>query len=149
MFGAPMRTPSTLTRGVPPEAPALLERYPFEVREALAAIHETVRQMNVQAASKMKEYYDKTSMVQPFVAGDKVLLYRRMRKSGESLKLKALWEGPFTIITIINDCNARIERDEPPKDRMIVHMDRLALYPKELGSDGAWLNLVLTHLDEY
>ncbi|KAK3932025.1 Transposon Ty3-I Gag-Pol polyprotein [Frankliniella fusca] len=144
MFGAPMRTPSTLSQGIPPEVPQMRRDYPYAVREVLAEIHETVRSMNLQAATKMKSYYDRTAMVQPFVAGDKVLLYRRQRKSGESLKLKALWEGPFVIITIINDCNARIERIDPPKDRMIVHMDRLALYPRTEDSEGAWLNLVLS-----
>ncbi|KAK3919208.1 Transposon Ty3-G Gag-Pol polyprotein [Frankliniella fusca] len=73
-----------------------------------------------QAATKMKEYYDQTAMVQPFVVGDKVLLYPNARKSGESLKLKALWEGPFKIVSILNDCNARIERDDPPRKRLIL-----------------------------
>ncbi|KAK3918335.1 Transposon Ty3-G Gag-Pol polyprotein [Frankliniella fusca] len=111
-------------------------------REALAQIHDTVRMMNSQAATKMKEYYDRTAMVQPFVVGDKVLLYRKARKSGESLKLKALWEGPFKIVSILNDCNARIERDDPPRERLIVHMDRLAPYPKTEDSQGAWLNFL-------
>ncbi|KAK3918320.1 Retrovirus-related Pol polyprotein from transposon 412 [Frankliniella fusca] len=141
LFGAPMRTPSTLTQGIPPQA-KLLESYPYEVREALGQIHDAVRTMNSQAATKMKEYYDKTAMIQPFVVGDKALLYRKVRKSGESLKLKALWEGPFKIIGILNDCNARIERIDPPKERLIVHMDRLAPYPKTDDSPGAWLNFL-------
>ncbi|KAK3920889.1 Retrovirus-related Pol polyprotein from transposon 412 [Frankliniella fusca] len=141
LFGAPMRTPSTLTQGIPPYSRPL-ESYPYEVREALAQIHDTVRMMNSQAATKMKEYYDRTAMVQPFVVGDKVLLYRKARKSGESLKLKALWEGPFKIVSILNDCNARIERDDPPRERLIVHMDRLAPYPKTEDSQGAWLNFL-------
>ncbi|KAK3918278.1 Gag-Pol polyprotein [Frankliniella fusca] len=127
--------------GIPPYSRPL-ESYPYEVREALAQIHDTVRMMNSQAATKMKEYYDRTAMVQPFVVGDKVLLYRKARKSGESLKLKALWEGPFKIVSILNDCNARIERDDPPRERLIVHMDRLAPYPKTEDSQGAWLNFL-------
>ena len=142
MFGAKMKTPLTLSQGSPPWAGEVHTKV-AEVRERLAAIHELVRRRQEAAATKMKQYYDTTALLTPFKAGDKVFLYHPKRKKGISPKLASPWEGPYTITTIINDCNARVRSDTYPHKVYIVHMDRLAAYPSSKEeSMAAWLSYV-------
>jgi len=141
MFGAPMRTPLTLVRGPPPLLHPLNDEYPWAVRNALSKIHEEVRKIRAEAATKMKAYYDLTASLAPFQVGDQVFLYDKALKRGESPKLHVPWVGPYTVLTIINDCDARIQKIGKPSDVQIVHMDRLSKFPGNSNEGpGAWLN---------
>jgi hypothetical protein len=140
LFGAPMRTPLHLVREPPPQK-QLTEEYPWAIRNALAKVHEKVRKIRAEAATKMKQYYDLTASLAPFKPGDKVFLYMKAPKRGQNSSLHVPWVGPYTILSIINDCDARIQNDNKTKDIQIVHMDRLAPYPTTgVDSVGAWLN---------
>lgn len=152
MFGAPMRTPLHLLNGPAPEVPIFNEQYPWALRNALYKIQEEVRKIRGEAATKMKAYYDQNAGLAPFTPGDKVFLYNKALKSTEkSKKLHIQWNGPYTVLTIINDCDARIKNDVQPRDVQIVHMDRLAPFPVTgVDSVGAWLNYTGTEdSDEY
>jgi hypothetical protein len=148
MFGAPMRTPLEMGQGMPPNTKGPTTEYPYKVREILHSIHEVVREMSAKAANRMKDYYDKTAGLVFFKENDKVYLYHPRRKKGIAPKLTSPWEGPYTILNILNDCNARIQLDDPPFTRLIVHTDRLATYPnnnkdKQLSAvTAAWLTYV-------
>ncbi|KAK3917724.1 Transposon Tf2-9 polyprotein [Frankliniella fusca] len=144
MFGAPMRTPLDLDRGEPPRQEEMHKMYPFWVRRTMQDIHETVAHMSKKAAKRMKEYYDRTASLAPFKEGDKVYLYYPRRKKGISTKLLTRWEGPYVILNILNDCNARIKNLENNKV-VIVHIDRLAKCPegdenKHTDLTSAWLS---------
>ncbi|KAK3915960.1 Retrovirus-related Pol polyprotein from transposon 297 [Frankliniella fusca] len=143
MFGAPMRTPLDLDRGEPPRQEEMHKMYPFWVRRTMQDIHETVAHMSKKAAKRMKEYYDRTASLAPFKEGDKVYLYYPRRKKGISTKLLTRWEGPYVILNILNDCNARIKNLE--NKVVIVHIDRLAKCPegdenKHTDLTSAWLS---------
>lgn len=139
MFGAKMRTPLCSTREVPPHLPDVGD-FPLEVRSLLQKIHEEVRTLSGDAANKMKNYYDRTAGLAPFKVNDKVFLHNKVRKTGESDKLRKVWLGPFTVKTVLNDCIAKIQEDAKPSNVQIVHMDRLAPYPVQAEAFGAWLN---------
>ncbi|XP_034249687.1 uncharacterized protein LOC117650391 [Thrips palmi] len=142
MFGAPMRTPLHMDQGPPPVMPVMKDNYPWAVRNALCKIHEEVRKIRAEAAIKMKQYYDRNAGICPFNVGDKVFLYNKALKWYEACrKLHIEWTGPYTILTLINDCDARIQNDKEPSDIQVVHMDRLAPHPS-VGEEGvgAWLN---------
>jgi hypothetical protein len=56
-----------------------------------------------------------------------VWLYRPTHTKGKSPKLQSSWDGPYKVVTQINDVVYRIQRN--PKSRMmVVHLDRLASY---------------------
>ncbi|KAK3924606.1 Toxin RelE4 [Frankliniella fusca] len=129
MFGAPMRTPLDLERGEPPRQEEMHKMYPFWVRRTMQDIHETVAHMSKKAAKRVKEYYDRTASLAPFKEGDKVYLYYPRRKKGISTILLTRWEGPYMILNILNDCNARIKNLENNKV-VIVHIDRLVKCPE-------------------
>ncbi|KAK3931700.1 Gag-Pol polyprotein [Frankliniella fusca] len=146
MFGAAMRSPLDADRGSPPKNMDMHKLYPMWVRKTMQDIHEVVANMNKKAAKRMKAYYDRNATLSPFAEGDLVYLYYPRRVKGISAKLITRWEGPYRIINLINECNARIERVDNPSKRLIVHIDRLARCPEEetdvnKGDDmrNAWL----------
>jgi hypothetical protein len=46
---------------------------------------------------------------------------------GEIAKLQSSWEGPYKVVTRINDVVYRIQKN-PRSRMMVVHLDRLATY---------------------
>ncbi|KAK3924609.1 Ubiquitin-like protein ATG12 [Frankliniella fusca] len=116
-------------RGSPLQNEEMHKMYPFWVRKTMQDIHEVVAHMNKKAAKRMKAYYDRNATLSPFLEGDLVYLYYPRRVKGISAKLITRWEGPYRIINLINDCNARTERVDNPSKRLIVHIDRLARCP--------------------
>ena len=153
LFGRSMRVPLDLAHGIPREAlPARLEinSYPAKLRARLDKIHQLVRENTSQAVTRMKSHYDKYSSLVYFKPGDVVLFYNPRRKRGKSPKLYAAWEGPFVIVSLLNDCIARIEevptmeprpgRKRRKLRRLIVHVDRLASINNQMvDHKGQWL----------
>ncbi|KAK3920982.1 Retrovirus-related Pol polyprotein from transposon 412, partial [Frankliniella fusca] len=131
MFGAAMRSPLDAERGSPPKNVDMHKLYPMWVRKTMQDIHEVVADMNKKAAKRMKAYYDRNATLSPFLEGDLVYLYYPRRVTGISAKLTTRWEGPYKVVNLINDCNARIERVDNPSKKLIVHIDRLARCPAE------------------
>lgn len=66
--------------------------FPWQVRNILMKVHDSVRAMSHEAAQKMKLYYDRYASVAPFKEGDKVFLYDKARKTGEMQKLRRMLE---------------------------------------------------------
>ena len=129
MFGAPMRTPLDMVHGQFPMKISVTDDYPYKVRQILHRIHDLVRKMNHTAAIRMKQYYDRNASLSPLQPGDIVLLYTNRRQKCKTDKLSPRWEGPFTVLDIINDCNARIQGQDAPYDKSIVHIEKLMAYP--------------------
>jgi hypothetical protein len=74
----------------------------------------------------MKTRYDKLANCAGY-EGDWVWLYRPTCKKKKSPKLQSSWDGPYKIITRINDVVYRIQKT-PRSRMMVVHLDRLATY---------------------
>jgi hypothetical protein len=75
----------------------------------------------------MKMRYDKMANSAGYDVGDRVWLYRPIRAKGKSPKLQSSWQGPYKVVTWINDVVYRIQRN-PRSKMMVVHLDRLAPY---------------------
>jgi len=133
LFGNLMRMPIDLMRGEPPNHPPCLQAnkaykdYPLVLRQHLWKIHKDVRENIHISAQRMKENYDKTSNYIPFQENQKVWLFTPIRKKGQSPKLQTHWSGPWEIISILNDCVARIKNLQNNKLK-IVNVERLAPY---------------------
>lgn len=143
IFGAPMRTPLDLQRGLPPAGnpeTTSSENYPFWLRSALEEIHKFVREHSSQAAQRMKSYYDLHVSVSPCKNGDLVWFYHPVRSRGRSPKLDSPWEGPYKIIKVVNDTVAAIQMVHSPHTQRIVHLDKLASYVTPAHPiQAAWL----------
>jgi hypothetical protein len=57
-----------------------------------------------------------------------VWLYHSICTKGKSPKLHPWWEGPYGVITRINDMVYRIQRHPGMKMVVVVHLDQLAPY---------------------
>jgi hypothetical protein len=75
----------------------------------------------------MKTWYDILADSAGYQEGDRVWLYCPTRMKGKSLKLQSSWEGPYKIVTQINDVVYRIQKN-PRSRMMVVYLDWLALY---------------------
>jgi hypothetical protein len=93
------------------------------------------------ASDRMKTRYDKLANSAGYHEGGRVWLYRPTRTKGRSPKLQSSWDGPYKIVTRINDVLYRIQRN--PTSRMVVNLDRLASYQgvdrDELPLRGEWM----------
>jgi hypothetical protein len=74
-----------------------------------------------------KASYNRMVNSMGFQEGDQVWLYCPTETRGKSPKLQPSWEGPYNVITWINDVVYQIQQHL--KAKMIVeHLDRLAPY---------------------
>ncbi|KAJ8936894.1 hypothetical protein NQ318_010921 [Aromia moschata] len=95
------------------------------LRQRMDDIHERVRS-NIQGASdRMKETYDINANDGRYQPGNQVWLYNPQRRRGLSPKLQSSWEGPYEVVTRINDVVYRIQKMPRGKPR-VVHFNRLA-----------------------
>ncbi|KAJ8939567.1 hypothetical protein NQ318_014131, partial [Aromia moschata] len=99
--------------------------YVSTLRQRMDDIHERVGS-NIQGASdRMKETYDINANDGRYQPGNQVWLYNPQRRRGLSPKLQSSWEGPYEVVTRINDVVYRIQKLPRGKPR-VVHFNRLA-----------------------
>ncbi|KAJ8912333.1 hypothetical protein NQ315_005938 [Exocentrus adspersus] len=108
VFGAELRLPIDLISDRPKKEEGV-NNYISHLQDRLKLTHAEVRQ-------KMR-----------IEIGEKVWLYNPKRTKGKSPKLQKSWEGPYTVVTRLNDVVYRIQKN-PQAKMKIVHIDRLTLY---------------------
>jgi hypothetical protein len=110
---------------VPPDKKLPTTDYATDLVDHLHDIHNYARQHLKLASDRMKTRYDKLANSAVYHKGDIVWLYRPTRTKGKSPKLQSSWDGPYKVVTRMNDVVYRIQRN--PRSRMtVVHIDRLA-----------------------
>jgi hypothetical protein len=134
LFGHELRLPCDLSFGSPARVPKDVSSYVDELQEAMHSIHDLTRSHILVASDRMKTRYDLKANVAGFREGDLVWLFNRQRKKGRCPKLQPSWEGPFVILTRINDVVYRIQR-HPRAKMKVVHLDRLAPYAGDNGQN--------------
>ncbi|KAJ8936523.1 hypothetical protein NQ318_022611 [Aromia moschata] len=124
-MGRELRLPCDLKFGCTPGDDVAGEDYVSTLRQRMDDIHERVRS-NIQGASdRMKETYDINANDGRYQPGNQVWLYNPQRRRGLSPKLQSSWEGPYEVVTRINDVVYRIQKLPRGKPR-VVHFNRLA-----------------------
>ncbi|KAJ8957194.1 hypothetical protein NQ318_007756 [Aromia moschata] len=125
VMGRELRLPCDLKFGCTPGEDVAGEDYVSTLRQRMDDIHERVRS-NIQGASnRMKETYDINANDGRYQPGNQVWLYNPQRRRGLSPKLQSSWEGPYEVVTRINDVVYRIQKLPRGKPR-VVHFNRLA-----------------------
>ncbi|KAJ8940309.1 hypothetical protein NQ318_014382 [Aromia moschata] len=125
VMGRELRLPCDLKFGCTPGDDVAGEDYVSTLRQRMDDIHERVRS-NIQGASdRMKETYDINANDGRYQPGNQVWLYNPQRRRGLSPKLQNSWEGPYEVVTRINDVVYRIQKLPRGKPR-VVHFNRLA-----------------------
>ncbi|GFV78977.1 retrovirus-related Pol polyprotein from transposon 412 [Trichonephila clavipes] len=121
LFGRDLRLPCDLLFGRPPDTPSSPEEYVQNLQARFEDVHNLARERINLRTEKMKTRYDTKATGHQFKEGDKVWFYNPTRRKGLSPKLQSHWDGPYTILKIINDVvirirslNVRSERGKKP-----------------------------------
>ena len=126
-FGKELRLPVDLLTGRPPDDLHTMQDYVSEPRERMQDIYALVRENGLQSSKNMKTRYDRRANISGFEEGTLVWLHQQTRRKGKSPKLQTRWEGPYKVVTRINDVTYRIQR-QPRGALKVVRIDRLARY---------------------
>ena len=126
-FGRELRLPADLLTGIPPDAPHSVTDYANNLRNKMDDVHNHIREAAQHMSSRMKTRYDRKANIRGFEEDSLVWLHNPVRSKGKSPKLQSKWNGPYRVVTRINDVTYRIQKGTRgiPK---IVHVDRLAKY---------------------
>jgi hypothetical protein len=127
VFGRELRLPCDLMFGAPPDKEQSTTDYVADLVERLHDTHHYARRHLTVASDRMKARYDRLANSAGFQECERVWLYRSTRTRGRSPKLQSAWEGPYKVITRINDVVYRVQL-HPRSRMMVVHLDRLAPY---------------------
>ncbi|GFU05306.1 retrovirus-related Pol polyprotein from transposon 412 [Trichonephila clavipes] len=112
LFGRDLRLPCDLLFGRPPDTPSSPEEYVQNLQARFEDVHNLARERINLRTEKMKIRYDTKATGHQFKEGDKVWFYNPTRRKGLSPKLQSHWDGPYTILKIINDVVIRIRAAE-------------------------------------
>ncbi|GFS62188.1 retrovirus-related Pol polyprotein from transposon 412 [Trichonephila clavipes] len=110
LFGRDLRLPCDLLFGRPPDTPSSPEEYVQNLQARFEDVHNLARERINLRTEKMKTRYDTKATGHQFKEGDKVWFYNPTRRKGLSPKLQSHWDGPYTILKIINDAVIRIRK---------------------------------------
>ncbi|MBF2463460.1 hypothetical protein [Listeria welshimeri] len=90
-------------------------------------VHRMVRENNLKTSKRMKTRYDRNANTNGYEEGTLEWIHNPLPKKGKCPKLQARWEGPYTVVTRINDVTYRIKKGLRGKPK-VIHVDRLARY---------------------
>ena len=95
--------PCDLMLGALPDKEQSTTDYTAVLVERLYDNHNFARQHLKLVSDIIKTRYDQLANSAGLQVGDRVWLYCQNRRRGKSPKLQTCWEGPYLIITRIND----------------------------------------------
>ena len=126
MFGREIMLPLDLLVANPRAGKEYLnsETYAAEVYSRMQKAFEMAREHIKGEQKRQKHLYDAKLKGYPYNVGDKVWLYRPLRKVGLSPKLQSYWTGPYEVVKRISDAVYRI-KNMKTGFRIVVHFDRL------------------------
>jgi hypothetical protein len=79
------------------------------------------------ASQHLKTHYNRLANCAGYHEGEKVWLHRPTCTKGKLPKLQSSWEGPYKVVTWINDVVYRIQWNLRSRF-MVAHLDRLTAY---------------------
>ncbi|KAJ8915558.1 hypothetical protein NQ315_012442 [Exocentrus adspersus] len=98
------------------------------------SLNAEVRQKLKLESDRLKTRYDLRVNTGGFQVGE-VWLYNPKRTKGKSPKLQKSWEGPYIVVTRLNDVVYRILKN-PQAKMKIVHLGRLTPYQELHPNEG-------------
>lgn len=142
MFGREVRLPVDLMFSSPePETPSNPSEYALRLREGMETAYQEVRHYTQMQQCRQKEHYDLRADDQTYSSGDLVWLHCPAVPRGRSRKLHRPWQGPFRIVKSFSDVHYRVSKVSSPRQRLVVHFDRLKPYH---GNSPSTTDLQLT-----
>jgi len=125
LFGHEVRLPVEVMFGRQPNHQPEVSEYIRELRDTLEEVHEHARKHLQTAQKRQKDHYDQRIAGEQIEIGDRVFLHDPALKKGQTKKLHSPWQGPYIVITKIGDVTYRIQAEDNPRKRKVVHFNRL------------------------
>ena len=139
MFGREARLPIDLMFGPPPdEVVTSPNEYALDLRSRLEKAYHKVRSHLGLSQQRQKLLYDRRVVGAPYEENDLVWLHCPAVPGERSRKLHRPWHGPYKVVKAISDVVYRIQHLDPPRRRLVVHVDRLKPYrgPRRLSTSS-------------
>lgn len=109
--------------------------YVRDMTRSLTQAQRRVQDNIIREARRRRERQAAEVRQYSYRVGDRVWLYKPVRKVGRSPKLQPTWCGPYEVVTVLREGGTyRIRLTGKRKSRMVVHHDRLKLC--QLREDG-------------
>ncbi|KAK3743518.1 hypothetical protein QZH41_015906, partial [Actinostola sp. cb2023] len=146
MLGREAAMPVDLLMGHPPDdsrGTANRSEYAGKLLKRMETVHRFARQHLKHETERQKRYYDHRGVrCNHFNRGDAVWLHNPKRKKGRCPKLQNdVYEGPFLVISQLDDVTYRIQKGAKTKPK-VVHHNRLK--PYEGTNAPTWLDALPT-----
>ncbi len=125
MFGREVCLPIDVMYGTPCEQSSSTSEFSQSLRSRLDKSYSRVREHMKIAQQRQKTLYDHRKQGAPYNVGDRVWLHVSVVPRGASRKLHRPWKGPYKVVKIINDVVYRVQKEDTPRKRVVVHFDRL------------------------
>ena len=126
MFGHENRLPVDLVLGDVQEQREVIPTDDFvaDLTERQRADFELVREQLRETAQRRKEAYDDNVKSKTFVEGQKVWYFYPRRRQGLSPKWQKFYDGPYTVVRLIDSHTVVIRRSKRAKC-IVVHRENL------------------------
>ena len=124
MLGRSIRTTATLIAAPPEEPINLTLPYNIQLRDAMRAAHETVRQFTRRSAKTQKSHFDARIKAITFRVELAWLFWPKPPLKMQKRKLTRLWIGLYRTKAFKSDVVVEIEHIQSGR-RQVVHVDRL------------------------
>ena len=137
MFGRQPRMPIDIMYGDPPstEEPETTQAFAQKLKFRLQHAYGRVRSEMGSRLDRQKELYDRRVHGNPYNKDDLVWLHSKAIPRGVGRKLHRQWTGPFRILKKLSDAVYRLQNPRLPRQRLVVHFDRLKPCPKTMRLD--------------
>ena len=132
MFGRQARMPIDILYGTPTPQVSSPAEYAGRLRQDLELAYHRVRVQLGHKLCRQKDLYDRKVHGRPYECGELVWLYSPVVPRGQSKKLRHPWTGPFRVVRKLSDAVYRIQNTQVPRQRLVVHFDRLKSCPSDI-----------------
>lgn len=128
MFGREIHLPIDVMFDTPCEQSSCPSQHASNLRTRLDDAYSRVQEQMKLAQRQQKTLYDHKNKGAPFNVGDRVWLHIATVPRGASRKFHRPWQGPYKAVKVLSDVVYRIQKEDSPRKRCVVHFDRLKPY---------------------
>ncbi|TNN09863.1 Gap-Pol polyprotein [Schistosoma japonicum] len=120
LFGHKLKLPIEIQ--LPPHEADEREYVPYvrSLHKRLVTAYRLAHKNHLNASNHQRECYDRGSHGPEYRVGDRVWLYRPTCPPGQSTKLYAPWQGPFTIVARRSPVTFMLRHLNRPNDNVVV-----------------------------
>ena len=135
IFGRSAHLPIDIEFNLPSTSHMSLNQYQSQLQNQLQQAYTTVREHSLAEQTQQKRLYDRSIHGPEYEIGDEVWLHCPAVPKGHCKKFHHPWQGPFTVVKVIDNFVYRIQYNATPRKRFVVHYNRLKPYYPPFNTD--------------